>query len=235
VSSRPPQPHSKLAAAIGYEFASEDILVRALTHASFDAQRDGELPTNYERLEFLGDRVLGLVIAHVLYERFPESEEGGLATRYNALVRKETCARVAEEIELGRYLRLSSGEVSAGGRRKMAILGNACEALIAAVYLDGGFDAARTFIERYWLALLDDVREPPKDAKTALQEWAQGRGLAAPSYRVVDRTGPDHAPRFTMAVTIADMSDALGEGSSKRAAQQDAAERFLAREGIGES
>jgi ribonuclease-3 len=232
VSRTKPRPRSELAAEIGHSFKSEKYLKRALTHPSVNVGGKGDVVSNYERLEFLGDRVLGLVIAHLLFERFPESREGALATRYNALVRKEACAAVAERIGLGDYLRLSPGEASAGGRRKTAILGNACEALIAAVYLDAGYDGACAMIERYWVPLLDEVERPLKDPKTMLQEWVQGRGLPAPHYRMDERSGPDHAPRFMMTVEVDGMPAAEGEGSSKRAAEQDAAERFLVREGI---
>lgn len=232
MSSRLPRPSRELAEKIGYSFTSDAFLDKALTHASVTAGGDRLAVPNYERLEFLGDRVLGLVIAHLLFTRFPDSREGALATRYNALVRKETCAAVAEAFDLGAYLQLSPGEASTGGRRKTAILGDACEALVAAVYLDGGFDAARDFIERHWLPFVDEVEKPRKDPKTMLQEWAQGRGLPAPRYRTDDRSGPDHAPLFVIVVEVCDMPPARGAGTSKRAAEQDAAERFLVREGV---
>lgn len=206
--------------------------MRALTHSSYGATQGQGKPRNFERLEFLGDRVLGLVIADLLFAHFPETDEGGLAKRLNALVRKETCALVAEKIDLGAYLLMSPGEAGAGGRSKMAILGNACEALIGAVYLDGGLDAARRFIETNWLELIDEVRSAPQDAKTTLQEWAQARGLEPPTYEVKRREGPDHAPTFTITVTLKDKGPADGVGSSKRSAEQAAAETMLRREGV---
>ncbi len=226
--------HAGLERAIGHEFASHDYLVRALTHPSFFGYDGDPRPAHYERLEFLGDRVLGLVIAELLFKRYPDSEEGGLATRYNMLVRKETCAAVAERIALGDYLRLGSGEVQAGGRSKQAILGDACEALIAAIYFDGGIEAAHRFIESHWDDLLDEVDEPQKDPKTALQEWTQGRGQPAPRYRMVNRSGPDHEPTFTIAVEVDGSERAQGRGLSKRIAEQEAARTFLVREGLME-
>jgi len=222
----------QLAASIGHRFSSDEYLLRALTHSSYGANHGREKPRNFERLEFLGDRVLGLVIADLLFVRFPETDEGGLAKRLNALVRKETCALVAEKIDLGAYLLMSPGEVEAGGRAKMAILGNACEALIGALYLDGGLEVARGFIETNWLKLIDDVENAPQDAKTALQEWAQARGVEPPTYKVKRREGPDHAPVFTMAVTLKDRVPAEGVGTSKRIAEQAAAEAMLRREGV---
>ena len=227
-----PDPLTELAGLIGHGFDDDTLLVRALTHPSFDGEADPKDAAAFERLEFLGDRVLGLVISELLFREYPDSDEGGLAVRFNLLVRKETCARVAESIPLGGYLRMSAGEAAAGGRRKKAILGNACEALIAAIYLDGGLEAARTFIETRWQPFLATVRDAPKDAKTELQEWAQSKGLAAPEYQLVEREGPDHAPTFTIAVGVEGVTTAKGEGPSKRAAQQAAARQMLLREGI---
>ena len=226
------KPPDELAASIGHRFSSDEYLLRALTHSSYGPNHSRAKPRNFERLEFLGDRVLGLVIAELLYDRFPETDEGGLAKRLNALVRKETCAHVAENIDLGAYLLMSPGEVEAGGRAKMAILGNACEALIGALYLDGGLEAARGFVESNWVKLIDDVENAPQDAKTALQEWAQARGIEPPTYKVKRREGPDHAPVFTMTVTLKDKDPADGVGTSKRHAEQAAAEAILRREGV---
>lgn len=227
-----PDPLAELAGLIGYSFADQALLERALTHPSFDGEGEPGRTKAFDRLEFLGDRVLGLVMAELLFRQYPESDEGGLAVRFNLMVRKETCARVAAAIPLGGYLRMSAGEASAGGRRKKAVLGNACEALIAAIYLDGGLEPARAFIEARWRPHLETVRDAPKDAKTALQEWAQSRGLATPAYRVVEREGPDHAPTFTISVGVEGMETAQGEGLSKRAAEQAAATQMLLREGI---
>jgi len=217
----------EFAERLGHDFAEPGILERALTHASYTAGRTKSV-RDYERLEFLGDRVLGLVVAELLFRLYPDANEGDLAPRLNALVRKETCAEVAEHLDLGAYLRLGPGEATAGGRKKAAILANACEAVIAALYLDGGLDVARGFIERYWADYLKTVSVTPKDSKSALQEWAQGRSLPPPVYEETERTGPDHAPSFCVRVTVEGFPPAAGEGTSKRAAEQAAAEAFLA-------
>ncbi len=226
--------HDELALRIGYAFTDRDSLDRALIHSSHFVEGRKKTRDN-ERLEFLGDRVLGLVIAEMLFEAFPHSEEGGLAPRLNAMVRKETCAEVARTIGLGEFLKMSPGEEQAGGRDKTAILGDACEALIAAVYLDGGFEAARSFIVRFWEPLLGSVERPPRDAKTMLQEWLQGRKLPPPNYKVVERTGPDHEPSFTIAVEVAGMPSFSATAGSKRGAEQAAAEGFLKAQGLIET
>jgi len=217
-----------LAERLGHRFADETLLIRALTHGSYRAGAKKSATRDNERLEFLGDRVLGLVIAEMLFQKFPDSEEGGLAKRLNALVRKETCAEVARDIDLGAFMRLGHGEAKAGGRRKLALLGNACEAVIAALYLDGGFDAAHKFIERYWAARVDGLGKAPSDPKTALQEWCQARGLATPDYVVKEQSGPDHAPRFEVVVEVEGHERVAGIGSSKRAAETAAARALLA-------
>lgn len=217
----------ELAERLGHEFAAPDILERALTHSSFTAGRRSAA-RDYERLEFLGDRVLSLVIADLLYRRYPDASEGELAPRFNALVRKETCAAVATALDLGDHIRLGSGEATAGGRKKVAILANACEAVIAALYLDGGLDVARAVIERFWAPHLETVAVTPKDAKSALQEWAQSVGLPQPVYEEVGRSGPDHAPVFRVRAAVEGWPPAEGEGASKRIAEQAAAEAFLA-------
>ena len=227
-----PRPHHQLAETIGHRFSGEEFLNRALTHSSFVDSKSPERPQNFERLEFVGDRVLGLVIAELLYKAFPGSDEGGLATRYNMLVRKDTCARVAAKIELGNYIQMSAGEAEAGGRHKKAILGNACESLIAAIYMDGGLEAARSFIHRFWGDYVEEVANPPQDAKTALQEWAQAKGLAPPTYSVENKEGPDHAPRFTIRVSVEGYDPETAAGGSKRLAEQSAATQVLLREGV---
>ena len=220
-----------LSERIGYEFSDPIYLERALTHSSF---ADGDMRKSFdnERLEFVGDRVLGLVVAELLFAEFPTSSEGQLAPRFNALVRKETCADIARELDLGAHMRMSAGEDQAGGRGKDAILGDCCEALIAAIYLDGGFEAARRFVRAFWTPKLSLVEELPRDAKTILQEWLQGRGLRPPRYLLVDRTGPDHAPEFTIAIEIDGLAPVQAKAGSKRAAEQLAAEMLLTREGI---
>jgi ribonuclease-3 len=220
---------------IGYEFANRELLEEALTHPSALApelrRRRHRAPVKrgYERLEFLGDRVLGLVVADCLWRRFEAEPEGDLACRHTHLVRRETLARVAEGIGLGRYLILSRSEVAAGGAGNPGILADACEALIGAIYLDGGFDAASAFIRRFWESLIEKMEEPPRDPKTVLQEWAQARGLALPAYELVATNGPDHAPAFTVMVSVAGGDPATGTASSKRLAEARAAATLLDR------
>jgi ribonuclease-3 len=215
---------------IGYVFKDRDLLVRAMTHASYGDGRPGVL--NNERLEFLGDRVLGLVIARRLFDRFETLDEGGLAPLFNALVRKETCARVALSIELGDVIRMSKSERQSGGREKPSILGDACEALIAALYLDAGLQAAEAFIDRFWASEIGGLSTKPKDPKSRLQEWALARYKTTPEYAVVERGGPDHKPRFDVEVRVADLPPASGHGGSRRAAERAAARALLAREGL---
>ncbi len=199
------------------------LLDEALTHPSLGSPAR---PDN-QRLEFLGDRVLGLAMAEALYARYPDEAEGKLAPRLNELVRKETCAEVAEEIGLGEFLRLGRSETLSGGRRKTAILGDAMEAVIAAIYLDQGAKPARDAVLRLWGSRLTEQREAPRDAKTAIQEWAQGRGMAPPSYVEIARDGPDHAPVFTIEARLSNGSTAVGKASSKRNAEQEAAAALL--------
>jgi ribonuclease-3 len=219
-----------LEARLGHRFADRSLLERALSHSS--ALERGSASFNNQRFEFLGDRVLGLVIAEWLLKQFPAAEEGELAVRYNALVRKEACAAAAERIELGRYLVLGPGEERAGGREKAAILADACEAVIAALYLDGGLDAAQRFIEAEWSHLVLVPTRLRADAKTALQEWTQGQARGIPVYREISRSGPDHAPVFAVEVNITGAPPATGSGGSKRQAEQAAARAMLVREGI---
>jgi ribonuclease-3 len=212
--------------ALGHHFAEPALLRRALTHPSVD--RASAQGGDYDRLEFLGDRVLGLVIAARLHERDARAEAGELAVRFNALVRKETVAEVARALDLGAYVRVSPGERAQGGADKDAILADACEALIGAVFLDAGFEAAAAVIDRHWASRLQRSAEADKDAKTRLQEWVQARDGALPRYEIVARSGPEHAPTFTIAVHIDDHAAVTGQGNSRRAAEQDAALRLLA-------
>lgn len=209
--------------ALGHTFDDRGLLREALTHSS------AAVKLSNERLEFLGDRVLGLVMAQALIARYPDESEGTLAPRFNALVRKETCAAVAESLNLGAYLKMARSEAQSGGRRKLALLGDAMEAVIAAVFLDGGLTAARDVVLDGWRVHLDAQDSAPVDAKTALQEWAQGRGMPLPEYAEVSREGPDHSPVFRIAVSLESGETAEGEASSKRAAQQAAATTLLAR------
>lgn len=215
----------ELAEILDYEFRNPELARTALTHRS--AAGRGE-PT-YERLEFLGDRVLALVISDLLYEHYPREEEGALAKRLVGLVRRETLAEIAAKLGMADLIILSKGEEDAGGRGNPAILADVCESLIGAVYRDGGLAPARRFIERNWHELMTSEKTPPKDAKTTLQEWAQGSGFELPEYREVERSGPDHAPRFTIEVKVDEFPPARAEGPSKRAAEQLAAEMLLKR------
>ena len=208
---------------LGHEFAKPELLIRALTHPSMTSpHRD-----NNQRLEFLGDRVLGLSIAEALFKADKGAAEGVLAPRFNALVRKETCAEVARAIDLGAVLKLGRSEMKSGGRRKDALLGDAMEAVIAAIYLDAGFPAARDAVLRLWGDRIDRVETDARDPKTALQEWAQGRGHALPAYRTLSTAGPAHAPHFVVEAEAAGRR-ASGEGGSKREAERAAAAALLA-------
>ena len=215
-----------LEARIGHDFADPALLGRALTHVSASpARRD-----SYERLEFLGDRVLGLAVAHMLYDAFPNESEGELSRRLAALVRKETCAEVAEVWGVGAAMRLGEGEAQTGGRGKRALLGDICEAIIGAAFLDGGAAAAEQIVRKAFSDRMAASGQDLRDAKTALQEWAQARGLATPRYQLVARSGPDHAPFFEVVVEVQGFAAAPGSGASKRVAEQAAAAAFLARE-----
>jgi len=208
---------------LGHEFSDPALLVRALTHSSLSSETR---PDN-QRLEFLGDRVLGLVISEAVLAQDASAKEGQLAPRFNALVRKETCADVAREIDLGSVLKLGKSEMVTGGRRKEALLGDAMEAVIAAVYLDAGFEVARSLVQRLWQDRVANVQEDARDAKTSLQEWAQARGQTPPSYTEVSRTGPDHAPIFVVEVALQSGEAMRAEGKVKRLAEQTAARNLL--------
>lgn len=217
--------------ALGLTFSNPDLLARALTHRSVAGGRPGGRADN-QRLEWLGDRVLGLVVARHLFDAFPDEDEGALARRFAALVSADALAHVARSIDLGRHLVLAPGEEASGGRDNPANLADACEALLGALYLDGGMDAARAFVDRHWAALIADQSAPPKDPKTALQEWSQARGHGLPVYRLVASEGPDHKPLFRVSVEIAGHGAAEGEGGGKREAERNAADALM-RELIG--
>jgi ribonuclease-3 len=221
---------SALEERIGYHFADKTLLERAVTHIS--AASGGARVNSYQRLEFLGDHVLGLVISDMLYRAVPRANEGELSRRLADLVRKETCADVARAIDVGPALSLGSSESQAGGRLRATILADACEALVGAVYLDGGYAAAEGFIARFWKERMLKPPRPLRDPKTMLQEWAQARGLPTPAYRELARTGPHHNPKFRVAVELPDRPAAEGQGSSKRAAEQAAAAEMLAAVGV---
>ncbi|WP_371170342.1 ribonuclease III [Aliiroseovarius sp. 2305UL8-7] len=208
---------------IGHTFSDTELLVRALTHGSISS---ATRPDN-QRLEFLGDRVLGLVMSEKLLREDPNAPEGTLAPRYNALVRKEACADVARQVDLGAVLKLGRSEMKTGGRRKLALLGDAMEAVIAAVYLDAGLDAARDMILTLWGDRIDKVEADARDPKTALQEWAQARKMSPPKYTEIAREGPDHAPEFTIKAELSDGRTADAKANSKRVAEQTAARILL--------
>lgn len=216
---------------IGHAFKDRELLERALTHVSAIAAK-GARVDSYQRLEFLGDRVLGLAVSDMLHIAFPKAAEGELSRRLAELVRKETCADIAREWGVGDHLRLGGGEAQTGGAKKVAILGDVCESLIGAVYVDAGYDAARELVQRNWSERMLKPRRPLRDPKTALQEWAQARGLETPVYREAGRSGPAHAPKFIIAVDIAGFEPVEAEGASKRSAEQAAARAFMTREGV---
>jgi len=224
-----------LQSALGHRFSDPDLLTRAVTHPSA-LQGPKEPVQSYERLEFLGDRVLGLVIAERLFNRRRTEREGDLAPRLNRLVNKAACAAAARRVGLGEYIIMSPHEIEIGGRARESTLGDACEAVIAALYLDGGLKVARAFIERAWAAQFELRPERVKDPKTLLQEWAHQKDHATPDYRLVAREGPDHAPVFQMSVEIAGVGRARGEGPSKQEAERIAARDLLNRvDPIGEA
>ncbi|MDE1939524.1 MAG: ribonuclease III [Alphaproteobacteria bacterium] len=211
---------------LGHSFQDKKLLRRALTHASANTAASNE------RLEFLGDRVLGLICAERLHALYPKDQEGALALKFNALARRETCAVAAEAAGIAPHLILAKAEAGSGGRRKVAILSGACEAVIAALYLDGGMDAARHFVDLYFTDAFASLSSDMRDPKTVLQEWAQSRGGTkwgndAPVYRLVGQEGPDHAPRFSVEVSVAGKTPEIGSGGSKREAEQDAARHML--------
>ncbi|MGF1625205.1 MAG: ribonuclease III [Alphaproteobacteria bacterium] len=211
--------------ALDYRFADPALIIAALTHVSL---RHGTQASAYQRLEFLGDRVLGVIVADMLYHRFPDESEGAMAKRHAALVRREALADVALRIGLATHIRVASPDANQDLLDNQGVLADCCEAVIAALYLDGGLEAARRFVETWWEPLLTADLAPPRDPKTALQEWAQGRGLPLPSYTEVERTGPDHAPVFVVEVSVQGLPTQQGRGPSKRVATRLAAERMLA-------
>lgn len=217
-------------AALGHRFTTPALLDDALAHAVRIGGRAGSAAgrVTHERLEFLGDRVVGLLIAEALLERFPGEPEGSLNLRLVGLVRAETLAEIAHEIGLDALLRARSGEAPDAAPTP-TILADALEAVVAALYLDGGLDAARRFVTEHWRSRLADSPPPRRDAKTALQEWAQARTLPLPSYRLVATTGPDHAPEFAVEVSLPGIGQAAGHGPSKRTAEQQAAAALLQR------
>ncbi|RTL50312.1 MAG: ribonuclease III [Bradyrhizobiaceae bacterium] len=216
---------------IGYSFTNPALLTTALTHVSAlkSAQnREG----SYQRLEFLGDHVLGLIVSDMLYRAFPKADEGELSKRLADLVRKEACADVAKSLGLNEAIKLGTVGPGAGARLRNSVVGDICEAVIGAIFLDGGYPAAVKFVEANWLERMRKPVRPLRDPKTILQEWAQGKGLPTPVYREMERSGPHHDPRFRVAVELPGLTPAEGEGGSKRAAEKAAATALLNREGV---
>jgi ribonuclease III len=230
-----------LARSLGHEFRDASLLQDAVTHPSLmglertlrAGRRPGKGPgIAYERLEFLGDRVVGLIVAEWLLERYPDEREGALAKRHAALVRRESLGRVADRIGLGAYLRMSPAEVQSGGRNNRTILGDACEAVIGALYLDAGLDVVTRFVRESLAEQIDKPTPPPLDSKTALQEWAQGRGKPLPHYELIEQSGLAHEPVFVVAVHVEGMETVTGSGSSKRVAEKKAASALLSQVGV---
>jgi ribonuclease-3 len=236
LTDSPVLPDSGLVAAIGHVFARPALLAEALTHPGTAGEQPRQKrarrerpPAHYQRLEFLGDRVLGLVVAEWLWRRHPEEPEGDLTRRLSQLVRREALARVALDVGLDRHLVLARSDALSGAARSPRVLADACEAVIAALYLDGGLSVVGAFIERWWAPLIAEIDVPPQEAKVTLQAWAERRGLGLPIYRVVETSGPDHALRFTVAVQVSDLPEANASASSKRAAETEAAALLLER------
>ncbi len=225
-----PQPnHHSIAMKLNYTFSDASLLTRALTHRSCAESDASGQPFSNQRLEFLGDAVLGVIIADLLYAIYPYEQEGDLAKRYAALVRGETLAEIAKEVGLGHALILSQSEEDGGGRENPSNLEDACEALIGALYLDGGLKAAETFVHTHWQERAKHTAEPPKDSKTALQEWAQGRGLPLPEYTVIAEVGPSHAPEFTIEVSVQKHGAEQATAGNKKLAERLAADALLER------
>ncbi len=216
---------------LGYSFKDPDLLACALTHVSAAGGAAGR-SKNYQRLEFLGDRVLGLAIAEMLFTAFPKASEGELSQRLSELVRRDTCADIAIAWDVGPYLKLGKGDVQSGGRKSRPILADVCEAIIGAVFLDGGYEPAKALVERAFGERMTTELRLLRDPKSVLQEWAQGRGLPTPTYHLVEQTGPDHAPRFHIEARVSGLESATGSAATKRAAERAAAQALLIRERV---
>ncbi|RED42560.1 RNAse III [Rhodopseudomonas thermotolerans] len=216
---------------LGHSFADPALLTTAFTHVS--ALKTARRTDSYQRLEFLGDHVLGLIVSDMLYRAFPNADEGELSKRLADLVRKETCADVARSLDLIEGIKLGTVGAGVGAKLRRSVLGDICEAVIGAIYLDGGYEAASDFVRRNWTERMRKPARSLRDPKTVLQEWAQARGLPTPVYREVERTGPHHDPQFRVAVVLPGLEPAEGVGGSKRAAEKVAASAMLAREGVG--
>jgi ribonuclease-3 len=230
------KPSAKAAAKIieqriGHTFADPSLLATAFTHVSA-LKSARNRADSYQRLEFLGDHVLGLIVSDMLYRAFPKADEGELSKRLADLVRREACADVARSLGLDEAIKLGSVGAGASARLRKSVLGDICEAVIGAIFLDGGYKASVAFVESNWTERMRKPVRPLRDPKTVLQEWAQGKGLPTPSYREVERTGPHHDPQFRVVVELPGLKPAEGIGGSKRAAEKVAATAMLAREGV---
>jgi len=214
------KPNENLQEIIGYSFKDNDLLCVALTHSSTGAN-------NYERLEFLGDRVLGLIISSLLFEKFPEENEGDLAKRLAYLVQGETLAKLSKQIPLGDYIVMSESEFGAGGTKNDHILADVFESVLGAMYLDGGITACDSFIKRYWKNILTTMKEPPQHPKTEIQEWAQSKGIPLPIYKIIGQSGPDHAPIFEVKLVIKGYDSVIASGKSRAEAEKIVAEIFM--------
>ncbi len=221
---------AELEECIGHSFSSHERLVRALTHSSA-IKKPGEI-SHYERLEFLGDRILGLCIAEMLFSAFEKAREGELSVRLNALVSGNTCAEIADEIGLHSFIHAGADVKHIASKRMRSVRADVVESLIAAIYLDGGLSAAKLFVVKYWTSRIHEVGAGIRDSKTALQEWAHVSANCAPNYTIAKQTGPDHDPTFIVEVTIEGKEGARGRGRSKRAAEQAAAQKILLREAV---
>ena len=221
---------------IGYKFADPTLLATAFTHVSAlkpTRKRGDKRGDSYQRLEFLGDHVLGLVVSDMLYRAFPNADEGELSKRLADLVRKESCADVGKLLGLADDIKLGAVGAGASARLRKSVLGDICEAVIGAIFLDGGYAAAAEFVTGNWTERMRKHRRPLRDPKTMLQEWAQANGLPTPVYREIERTGPHHDPQFRVAVELPGFAPAEGIGGSKRAAEKVAASVMIEREGVG--
>ena len=215
--------YSELYDILGYEFKDSSLLREALTHPSLEGA------PNYQRMEFVGDRVLGLAIAAWMYELYPGIDEGGLASRHTNLVRREACTTVGNDIGLGRFIHMAKSSEDTGGRNRDTILSDTCEAVIGAIYLDSGYRAAEKFIRSKWIDQANNVKGADRDAKTRLQEMVQATGRPTPSYTTIDKSGPDHEPTFTIVVRVKDEGEEQATGQSKREAEKQAATLMLSR------
>ncbi len=212
----------ELETVIGYTFSDKKLLERALTHSSSKSKKNTE---DNERLEFLGDRVLGLIVAETLLSKFTNESEGDIAKRHTSFVCKEQLVEIAKKISLTDFIKMSEGEIREGGKTNESIMADGIEALLGAIYLDSNIDGAKAFINKFWD--FDVNKEPPVDAKTAIQEWAQSKGLGLPEYRLVSQSGTDHNPIFEMEVIVTNNKPVKGQGSNKKEAEKSAAQEFL--------